>query len=205
MSELAMQGRAGRLLLLSRLSTTRRGAELLDRKRQLLQADLAELASAREEAGKCFEATCSAAEEWSRRAALLGGQSDLSLAADSLEGRAEIEISWRNSMGVALPDRFTCSLPSLNPLQLAALNAAMGPAAAACRAALEAAVAYAIADEAYRRVNEELAATRRRARAIEKYRLPALEAALCSVEQRLDELDRDERVVARWSRSRTVQ
>jgi len=88
-------------------------------------------------------------------AALLGGQSDLSLAADSLEGRAEIEISWRNSMGVRSPTASRARSVS-QPASAGSTQRCHGAGSRCLPAALEAAVAYAIADEAYRRVNEEL-------------------------------------------------
>jgi vacuolar-type H+-ATPase subunit D/Vma8 len=54
-------------------------------------------------------------------------------------------------------------------------------------------------------VNVELRATERRQRAIERHRLPALEEALARLELRLDELERDERVVARWAQQRRLE
>ena len=202
MAEPPSQSRAGRLWLISRIATARRGAELLDRKRQLLQREQSRLALEQESTRRRFEEACALAEGWSARSAVLGGQSELSLASQVLPEDATVEVTWRNSMGVLHPDTSRCTLPLLAPLQAAACNAAMLPAAQAYREALEAAVSRAVADHAFRRVDAELMATKRRVRAIERYRLPALEDSLRRVEQRLDEVDREERVVARWARAR---
>ena len=202
MAEAAPQSRAGRLWLISRIATARRGAELLDRKRQLLQREKSRLALEQEDTRRRFEDAFAVAERWSARSAVLGGQSDLLLASRVLPERAVVDVTWRNSMGVLHPDSSECSFPAFAPLQAAAFNAALFPTAQAYREALDAAVARAVADHAFRRVDAELSATKRRVRAIERYRLPALEDALRRVEQRLDEVDREERVVARWARAR---
>jgi V/A-type H+-transporting ATPase subunit D len=199
------QSRAGRRWLISRIATARRGAELLDRKRQLLQREQTRLALEHDATLRHFEEAFAATEAWSARAAVLGGQSELSIACSAVPERAVVNLTWRNSMGVLHPSGAGCSFPALPPLQSAAFNAALAPAAQAACDALDAAVAHAVADHAFRRVDAELSATTRRVRAIERRRLPALEDALRRVEQRLDEVDREERVVARWARSRQRQ
>lgn len=202
MPEQIPQGRAGRLWILGRLAMARRGAELLDRKRQLLQRELSSLALARQQTRLRWEEACTNAERWGLRSGVLGGQLDLSLVAGTVTGRAVVELEWRNSMGVRYPGSFECSFPTLDPAELAASNAAMPPAVRAYQAALEAAVAHAVAERAYLSVEQELASTRRRVRAIERHRIPALEEGLHLLELRLDELDREERVVTRWAQQR---
>jgi V/A-type H+-transporting ATPase subunit D len=149
-----------------------------------------------------WETACVDAEQWGLRATVLGGASDVALAATAVAGRARVDLLWRNTMGVQHPDVSRCELAMLPSAEAAASNAAVAPAAAAYRRALEAAVAHAAADMSFRVLNAELHATQRRQRAIERHRLPALEEALAQLELRLDELEREERVVARWAQRR---
>ncbi len=122
-----------------------------------------------------------------------------------MAGRASVDLTWRNTMGVPHPDVSRSEPAVLPAADAAAANAAVAPAAAAYRRALEAAVADAAADMSRRVVNAELRATERRQRAIERHRLPALEEDLARLELRLDELERDERVVGRWAQQRRLE
>ena len=195
-------GRAGRLWLLGRLTAARRSVELLDRKRQLLRRELSRLATLHDETRQRWVISCAEAERWGLRATVLGGASDVALSAAAVAGRANVEVAWRNTMGVQHPDQPRCALPSLSPIEAAAANAAVAPASASYRRALEAAVAFAAADASWRLLDAELHATDRRLRAIERHRLPALGDALHRLELRLDELEQEERVVTRWAQRR---
>jgi V/A-type H+/Na+-transporting ATPase subunit D len=195
-------GRAGRLWLRGRLRAAQRSMELLDRKRQLLRREQSRLAQLREESNQRWVTSCSQAEMWGLRAALLGGSVHVALSGAAVAGRASVELAWRNTMGVRHPDDPRCVLPELEPADCAAGNAAVAPAAASYRQALEAGVAYAVADRSFAVLDEELRATERRHRAIERRRIPQLEASLRRLELRLDELEREERVVTRWAQRR---
>jgi V/A-type H+-transporting ATPase subunit D len=204
MAERVPPGRAGRLWLLGRVASARRSVELLDRKRKLLQREHSRLAGLCDETRERWETTCVDGEKWGLWATVLGGVSDVALAAAAVAGRASVELTWRNTMGVPHPDVSRSEPAVLASAEAAAANAAVAPAAAAYRRALEAAVAHAAADLSRRVVNAELRATERRQRAIERHRLPALEEALARLELRLDEMERDERVVARWAQRRRL-
>ena len=199
MPERVPPGRAGRMWLSGRIAFARRAAELLDRKRQLLRRDLIVFASQREESKQKWEAACLAAEHWGLRAAVISGESDLAATAAAVAGQASVEVSWRNSMGVihASDTRFVPA--HLSPIEEAAANAAVPPAAAAYGLALQAAVVHAAMDNSFRILSAELRAIEGKLRAIERHRLPALENARRELELRLDELEREERVVTRWA------
>jgi V/A-type H+/Na+-transporting ATPase subunit D len=202
MPEQVPPGRAGRLWLRGRLASALRSAELLDRKRQLLRREQSRLAELREQTHESWVMSCSEAETWGLRAALLGGSADVALSGAGVGGRASVEVTWRNTMGVRHPDDPHCVLPVLEPADSAAANAAVAPAAAAYRRALQAGVEYAVADTSFRVLDEELHATERRLRAIERRRVPMLEESLRRLELRLDELEREERIVTRWAQRR---
>ena len=203
MAESVPPGRAGRLWLRSRVASAQRSLELLDRKRQLLIRELAGIAGRRELAEREWAERALEARTWGLRAAAIGGISDISFVASSCGGPAVVEVPWRNTMGVIHPGQPSCTLPPLAPAATAATSAALGPATAVYRQALEAAVAYAAADRSFRVLEAELRATERRHRAIERRRLPALQETLRRLELRLDELEREERVIGRWAKQRT--
>ena len=97
-------GRAGRLWLLGRLASARRSVELLDRKRKLLRREHERLTDAVRQTRQRWETACADAERWGLRATVLGGASDVALAAAAVAGRASVDVTWRNTMGVAHPD-----------------------------------------------------------------------------------------------------
>lgn len=202
MPENVPPGRAGRLWLRSRLDAARRAMDLLDRKRQLLLRERARIAELLDESEKRWVSSCRAAETWALRASLLGGSTEVAMSSAQTVGKAAVELRWRNTMGVIHPDDPRLSLPQLAPAEEAAANSAVSPAAAAHRRALEDAVAHAVITTSYERVESELATTQRRHRAIEKHRVPLLEDTLSRLELRLDELEREERVVTRWAQRR---
>ncbi len=176
--------------------------ELLDRKRQLLLRERARFAQLLHESDVRWVSSCREAESWGLRASLLGGSSEVTLAAAPTSERASLEVTWRNTMGVRHPEDPRLSSPELQPAQAAASNSAISPAATAHRRALEAAVAHAVTTCSYEMLGAELASTQRRHRAIERRRVPFLEDALRGLELRLDELEREERVVTRWAQRR---
>jgi V/A-type H+-transporting ATPase subunit D len=195
-------GRAGRLWLLARLDAARRGRELLDRKRQLLGREQQRLALVADERRKSWEEASEGAQRWALRAAILGGTATTALFAGTVTGRATVDVAWRNTMGVTHPDDARCEFPTLAPAAAVAGNAALAPAAQAHCKALEAAVAAAIAAKARQLIEAELQATQRRLRGLERHRIPSLERSLHELQFRLDELEREERVVTRWARER---
>ena len=92
-------------------------------------------------------------------------------------------------MGVSYPTAVACTP---GPRPDLTTTAALGPAADAYAAALSAAATAAGAALAQRRLDRELAETRRRRRAVEDRLLPELEDTCRRLELHLDELDREE-------------
>ena len=60
-----------------------------------------------------WEAAVRDLERWMLRATLLSGERGLRLAADG--GPAEVEVAWRQTMGVRYPARASCQLPRARP------------------------------------------------------------------------------------------
>ena len=177
-------GRAGRLWLTRRLAVARRGADLLDRKLQVLQGELDRRRSAAARAAAEWQSRQADADSWLLRAALLGGERAIRLAApDTL---AEVTISHAATMGVRYPAGAACATPSP--------RGEVGPVLAAAReahrAALAAAVRHAAAAEALRVLEAEMVTTRYRLRAVRDRWIPRLEQALAEVTFAIEELER---------------
>jgi V/A-type H+/Na+-transporting ATPase subunit D len=177
-------GRAGRIWLVRRLQTARRGADLLDRKLRILQGELARLQAAAAETSAQWD-TCQAdARTWLLRAALLGGERAIRLADDGQA--AEVQVSYGTTMGIRYPTTATCTVPPTATWD--------GPVVARLRlthrSALAAAAQHAAASAALRAVDSEVRATRYRLRAVRDRWIPGLEQALAEVTFTIEELER---------------
>jgi V/A-type H+/Na+-transporting ATPase subunit D len=177
-------GRAGRLWLTRRLAVARRGADLLDRKLQVLQGELDRRRDAAARAAAEWERRQADADRWLLRAALLGGERAIRLAA--ADTFAEVTISHAATMGVRYPADAACVTPPPAVGDGPALTAARE----AHRAVLAAAVRHAAAAEAFRVLEAETVATRYRLRAVRDRWIPRLEQALAEVTFALEELER---------------
>jgi V/A-type H+-transporting ATPase subunit D len=177
-------GRAGRLWVDRRLQAARRGADLLDRKLHILQAELDRRRRSAELTRQEWERCCAEAEEWLLRATLLGGERVIRLAAE--EGAAEVRISYVVTAGVQYPDGGSCTVRQPVPWA----GTATAEARRAHQAALEAAVAHAAAAAALRLIEAEVTVTRYRLRAIQDRWIPRLEQARAEITFALDELER---------------
>jgi V/A-type H+-transporting ATPase subunit D len=197
-------GRAGRPWLVRRIEIARRGAEVLDQKRQALVREQLRLEDLIAEAEANWrDAACEAAR-WMRRAAVLSGERPLRLARLSVPPATGVELTWRDTLGVIHPEAARLDIPSTSlPGSLG--SAALIDAAAAHRQALEAAAAFAVLRLALDRIGAELARTVRRLRAIEQRWLPEHESALKSLDLALDERQREEAAQIRWARRRLRQ
>lgn len=195
-------GRAGRLWLLHRIDTARRGYDVLDEKRQALLREEARARVSAAEAESAWAASSSEARRWLLRASVLAGERPLRLARLYAGGPAEVELTWRNTLGVVHPAAADLSLPPARRSAAFVGSSAVVLAAEAHRRALEAAARLAVAQESHARVAAELERTVRRLRAIERRWLPRHEGALESLELRLDEEEREEALRLRWARRR---
>jgi V/A-type H+/Na+-transporting ATPase subunit D len=179
-------GRAGRLWVDRRLEAARRGAELLDRKLRILQAELDARSASAEQSRREWERCCAAADQWLLKAALLSGQRSIRLAANG--GAAQVRITYQVTAGVRHPASGACSRPE--PAAWAGL--ATGEARKAHQAALAAAVAHAADAAALRVIRAEAELTRYRLHAIKDRWVPRLEQARAEITFALEELERED-------------
>jgi V/A-type H+/Na+-transporting ATPase subunit D len=179
-------GRAGRLWLVQRLALAQRAAGLLDRKLQVLAAELARARAAAERTGQDWEAACRAAQREQFRAVLLGGERAIRLAAHGPD--AQVTISFTVTMGARHPAAAQYSAGQPEGWD----GAAVAAARQAHRAALTAAVRHAAAAAALAVIEKETLTTQYRLRAVRDRWIPGLSQALRQVESALEELERDE-------------
>jgi V/A-type H+/Na+-transporting ATPase subunit D len=199
MAESVVASRSRRLWLIQRLEWARRSIELLKRKRHILQAERERLGKRLEGARINWAVAAREAGDRGLRAAALSGPSALALAASAVE-TADVEVPWLELVGTRYPGPPELVMPAFPAAYAAAVNAFVPLAVEAYRRAIVAAIEHAAAQAAFDVVEQQLAATRRRYRAIEGHRIPALEAELRLVVLRLDELEREQQVVYRWAR-----
>ncbi|GAA1538877.1 hypothetical protein GCM10009827_067600 [Dactylosporangium maewongense] len=180
-------GRSGLLWLRHRLEVTRHGSSVLRRKLTLLAAEHDRLRRRHAETARDWTAADAAARGRLERAVLLDGLEAIDAAAEMPP--AEVCVPWTAVMGVRCPGEPSVLIPP-RPAQLPAPGgAALSQAEAAYRAAALAAVRHAAADAALAAVESEMAATRRRVRALDRHWIPALEAALAARTLQLAELE----------------
>jgi len=192
-------GRAGRLRLIERLAAANRASALLDRKRRLLLLEERRFHERRLATERRFVDACVEADEWGRRVGVLGGDDAFRLASGAIGAQPRVTVAWAATMGVAHPDHATFEFPAAAPATLVGATAAVRPAVAKYRAALEAAVDHGVVVTSLQRIQVELAATRTRQRAIEHHLAPRLRRDLAALELRLDEMEREDRVATRWA------
>jgi V/A-type H+/Na+-transporting ATPase subunit D len=190
-------GRAGRIWLRRRLAVARRGADLLDRKLRILRVEQQRYQLLTQRSATAWTDAHREAETWLLRAALVGGERAIRLAADGTD--AEVAITWTTTMGVSHPVRATCQIPERQITAPTPDNTALVRAVAAYETALRAAVEHAVATAALRVVDAEVIATRRRVRAIDDRWIPRLTEAQRVLQFALDQQEHDDGVRLRWA------
>lgn len=189
-------GRAGRLWLTRRLEAARRGEEHLDRKMRILVRDHQRMSLLATEARQEWARAYADADAWLLRTALLGGED--AIRAGAVRRPLEVTVTWVSEMGTRYPSAVEPGpAPDERGTHDSDGNAALAPAAAAFRLAILAGARCAAAEEAVRRLEEEMVQTRRRLRAVSKRWLPWLEAALQDRELVLQQAEQDDGVRTR--------
>jgi V/A-type H+-transporting ATPase subunit D len=187
-------GRAGRLWLTRRLDTAQRGSDHLDRKLRILMLDQQRMRILAEGARREWRTAYADADAWLLRAAVLGGE-------DAIRGAAsprlvEIDVAWVSEMGTSYPATVDL-VPGSDGAHDVDGNAAMKPTVEAFRVAILAGARCAAAEEAVRRLEAEVALTRRRLRAVAKRWLPWLQASLRERELGLEQGEQEDGVRTR--------
>ncbi|MCC3283824.1 MULTISPECIES: V-type ATP synthase subunit D [Arthrobacter] len=187
-------GRAARAEVERRLETARRGAELLDRKQQILRIAISNRKEKAEQSRLAWEQAARNAALWLSRTLAMDGLGRVHGAVP--ESYAKAGIVWGGAMGIRYPEGASVTLPAPVP---PAGSSALAFAAAAHREALAAAVIHAADARALLLVSRELAETRTRQRAVENRWIPRLEAELERIQRSLAEQELEESLRLRWA------
>lgn len=196
-------GRAGRAWLLERLHTAERGVGLLDGKLRVLGREQQRYRLRLERTTAEWQRSCREAETWLLRAALLGGRRGMRSAEP--DDPLQVDVSWTVVMGVRHPGAAVLDGGLPDPEAAGPGNTALVMAADAFRTAAQAAAAHAVVDAAVRRIDAEVAATRRRLRAVRDRWIPRLTGELQAVELGLAELEQAEGSRLRWAVGRSAR
>ncbi len=180
-------GRAGRTWLSRRLQTARHGASLLDRKLRILRPERERFRADAEAATLRWGQVLAGAEEWALRASLLAGSDALHPPYGDADAR--VDVSWSAVMGARFPSGARVELPRRGCGGALPATSAVLCATAAYREALSAAVDAAVAEGAARALDEEVAATRFRLRAVQDRWVPRLERAAAALDAALAEAE----------------
>jgi len=191
-------GRTGRLWLVGRLEIARRGAELLDRKRQALLREQARIRGEAALARREWEDAAAQVTLWAVRAGIVDGAGRLELLARHAREPASIDLVQSNLMGARIPSAERVTVPDPPPLSALGGSSATVLLAHACCEAARAAVRHAIAERADEEVSAELGRAARRLRALQKRWIPEHEQALAQLDLALDESQREQAVRMRW-------
>jgi V/A-type H+-transporting ATPase subunit D len=195
-------GRAGRLWLVRRLEVARRGADVLDQKRQTLLRERLALIERLTEAAADWERTAAAAARWNDRALALAGARRLRLASLHRRNRAEVTVEWHNALGTFFPAKATVRLGPEPDFVALGGGSGITHAAQAHAEALGAGARYAALRAAHEALTAELAATTRRLRAIERRWIPDHQAALRTLELTLEARELEDAIRVRWAAER---
>ena len=191
-------GRAGRTWLLGRLAVAHRGAELLDRKRQVLLAEQAHVRAQAEQARRDWHEAAAQVEVWTMRAGTVDGATRLDLLARHARTRALLELSWRNLMGARIPRAEAIDVPEPPPVSALGGSSAAVLLARACSQAATAGARYAVAQRAETELSAELGRAARRLRALRDRWIPQHEQALAALDLALEEAQREQAIRVRW-------
>ena len=191
-------GRAGRTWLLGRLEVAHRGAELLDRKRQVLLAEQARVRAQAEQARRDWHEAAAQVAVWSMRAGTVDGALRIDLLARHARQRASLELSWRNLMGARIPSVEAIGVPEPPPVSALGGSSAAVLLARACSEAAGAGARYAVAQRAEAELSAELGRAARRLRALRDRWIPQHEQALAALDLALDEAQREQAIRVRW-------
>jgi V/A-type H+/Na+-transporting ATPase subunit D len=172
-----------------RIDTATRGRDQLDRKLRILVPEQQRLRIENDRSRAAWTTECERARAWLLRATLLGGEDAIRTAVSAQP--AHVEIMWTTAMGLSYPSDARLDGADPGP-QVSFANAAVPPTIDAYRAALLAGIRSAAAQEAVRRIDAEVAVTRRRLRALDKRWLPWLAESLRTLELSLEQVEQDD-------------
>ena len=188
-------GRAGRLWLRHRIAVADRGAGELERKVQLVSAEVRRRKAQVDRSREQWRAACQEADRWLLRAGFVGGIESVRQARTT---PVQVAMTWTTTMGVRHPDGGAIE-PAAPPD--IAMSAALLQTRQAVAMALRASVEVATAQSALAALESALLTTRRRARVLRRHWLPRLESQLHNLEISLEQAEQEDQARLRRVKS----
>ncbi len=174
------------------LALAREGHDLLDRKREILLAELTAATPEAERARDELMRGLSAAYEELARARMALGADPIRRAALASPHRLEAKITERSVVGAVLP-AVSCPAPDLRPrYSLADTSAELDRAAGAFARLVEAVCAAAQTEAAVMRLAREIRKTQRRVNALRNVVIPTQEEIIKVVREALEDVERED-------------
>ncbi len=195
MTRLSMPPTRSNLLRMKHeLQFAREGYEILDKKREVLTAELVHLAHDAEALQQEVWTKLAAAYRTLEQAKLTMGQEHMEWAALAVHKTVDVQLKFRGVMGVSTPlvEAHADDTGSGMPYSLGDTTAALDEASAAFRAVLERIPELSQLVTSVWRLAGELRNTQRRVNALEHIFIPNYEETIVFIESSLEERDREE-------------
>ncbi len=187
--------RSNLLRMKHELQFAREGYEILDKKREVLTAELVHLAHDAESLQQEVWSKLAAAYRILEQAKLTMGQEHMEWAALAVHKTVDIQLRFRGVMGVSTPlveTRADQNTAGAMPYSLGDTTAALDEASAAFREVLDRLPALSQMVTSVWRLAGELRNTQRRVNALEHIFIPNYEETIAFIECSLEERDREE-------------
>ncbi len=190
--------RSNLLLIRRQLQFAREGFSILDKKREVLTAELLSRASEAEKLQKNTETKLEAAYDALKIARLTMGQERVAWAAMAVDHSVEVKVLNRGVMGVPIPTVEAFGEPPVVSYSLGDTSVALDESNFAFCLVLEDIPHLAELVTSVLRIARELRKTQRRVHALEKIFIPQYEATIQYIESTLEEQEREETFRLKW-------
>jgi V/A-type H+-transporting ATPase subunit D len=184
--------RSSLLRMKQELQFAREGYEILDKKREVLTAELIRLAHDAETFQEQVWTRLDAAYRTLEQARLTMGQEHMEWAALAVNKTVDVQLKFRGVMGVSIPLIEAGGKPPEMPYSLGDTTAALDEASAVFREVLESVPRLSELVTSVWRLAGELRKTQRRVNALEHIFIPDYEETIAFIESALEEREREE-------------
>ncbi len=197
--------RSNLLRIKQELELAREGYEILDKKREVLTAELVHMAHDAEALQNRMWELLERAYRALERARLTMGQERVEWAALAVNKTVEVQVSCRGVMGVPIPLIEAHGAPPEMPYSLGDTMATLDEASAAFREVLQRVPELAELMTSVWRLARELRKTQRRVNALQHIFIPDYEETLAFIESALEEREREETFRLKRLKSKTAR
>ena len=192
MDTLSLPTRKNLLLARNRLALARKGYDLLDKKRQVLINELANIQAQAKEARKALQKSIHKAHEALGIAQMEIGRERVESICRHAPKKFSIQLSFRSIMGVELPMVNIENAFSTIYYELHETTVSLDEAVLAWKDAAKHIIAWAGIENTIYRLNINVRKTQKRANALSNITIPQYEARIKYIQERLEERERDE-------------